>query len=64
MTDDHVYVFQLRQIPCVDIINYDPKGESGFGDFWHTTGDTMEVIDTATLQAVGQTLLHVIYNEQ
>ena len=64
VTDDHVYVFQLRQIPCVDIINYDPKGESGFGDFWHTTGDTMEVIDTATLQAVGQTLLHVIYNEQ
>ena len=63
VTDDHVYVFNLRQIPCVDIINYDPKGDSGFGDFWHTTGDTMEQIDKATLQAVGQTVLQVIYNE-
>ena len=63
VTDDHVYVFNLRQIPCVDIINYDPKGDTGFGDFWHTTNDTMEQIDRATLQAVGQTLLQVIYNE-
>ena len=63
VTDDHVYVFNLRQIPCVDIINYDPKGDSGFGEFWHTTGDTMELIDRATLQAVGQTVLQVIYNE-
>ena len=63
VTDDHVYVFNLRQIPCVDIINYDPKGDTGFGDFWHTTSDTMEQIDKATLQAVGQTLLQVIYNE-
>ena len=63
VTDDHVYVFNLRQIPCVDIINYDPKGDTGFGAFWHTTSDTMEQIDKATLQAVGQTLLQVIYNE-
>lgn len=63
VTDDHVYVFNLRQIPCVDIINYNPKGDTGFGDFWHTTNDTMEQIDRATLQAVGQTLLQVIYNE-
>ena len=63
VTDDHVYVFNLRQIPCVDIINYNPKGDTGFGDFWHTTSDTMEQIDKATLQAVGQTLLQVIYNE-
>lgn len=63
VTDDHVYVFNLRQIPCVDIINYDPKGDTGFGEFWHTTGDTMEQIDRATLQAVGQTVLQVIYNE-
>ena len=64
VTDDHVYVYNLRQIPCVDIINYDPEGDSGFGDFWHTMGDTMEVIDRATLNAVGQTVLEVIYKEQ
>lgn len=64
VTDDHVYVYNLRQIPCVDIINYDPNCDTGFGDFWHTVDDTMEVIDKATLNAVGQTVLEVIYNEK
>lgn len=63
MTDDHLYVYNLRKIPCVDIINYDPKCDTGFGDFWHTTDDTMDVIDKNTLMAVGQTVLEVIYNE-
>ena len=64
VTDDHVYVYQLRKIPCVDIINYDPNASSGFGDFWHTHRDNMDIIDRATLQAVGQTVLEVIYNEK
>lgn len=64
VTDDHLYVYNLRQIPCVDIINYDPNGDSGFGDFWHTTDDNMDIIDRATLNAVGQTVLEVIYREQ
>ena len=64
VTDDHLYVYQLRKIPCVDIINYDPNASSGFGDFGHTHDDNMDIIDRATLQAVGQTVLEVIYNEQ
>ena len=64
VTDDHVYVYEYRKIPCVDIINYDPHGNTGFGDFWHTMNDNMEIIDRNTLYAVGQTLLDVIYNEQ
>lgn len=64
VTDDHVYVYRYRKIPCVDIINYDPQSDCGFGDFWHTAGDTMEVIDKQTLNAVGQTLLEVIYHEE
>lgn len=64
VTDDHVYVYNLRQIPCVDIINYSPHSDSGFGDFWHTLDDNMKIIDTTTLNAVGQTVLDVIYNEQ
>ena len=64
VTDDHVYVYNLRKIPCVDIINYDPGCDTGFGDFWHTTHDDMDVIDRATLTAVGQTVLEVIYNEK
>lgn len=64
VTDDHIYVYNLRQIPCVDIINYDPKSDTGFGDFWHTQDDTMDIIDKGTLNAVGQTVLEVIYNEK
>ena len=64
VTDDHMYVYNLRQIPCVDIINYDPNCDTGFGDFWHTIDDTMDIIDKGTLNAVGQTLLEVIYNEK
>ena len=64
VTDDHMYVYNLRQIPCVDIINYDPNCDTVFGDFWHTIDDTMDIIDKGTLNAVGQTLLEVIYNEK
>lgn len=64
VTDDHIYVYDLLKIPCVDIINYDPHCDSGFGDFWHTHNDNMDVIDKAALNAVGQTVLQVIYNEK
>ena len=64
VTDDHVYVNQFLQIPCVDIIHYDPQGHTGFNPTWHTTDDTIEHIDKATLHAVGQTVMGVIYNER
>lgn len=65
VTDDHVYVHSIARIPCVDIINYDPTSErSSFGSFWHTVNDTMDIIDRATLKAVGQTVMDVIYNER
>ena len=64
VTDDHIYVYNLTRIPCVDIINYDPNAESGFGDFWHTHDDNMDVIDRATLNAVGRTVTEVVYNEK
>ena len=64
VTDDHIYVYNLTRIPCVDIINYDPQGDTGFGDFWHTHDDNMDIIDRATLNAVGTTVATVIYNEK
>lgn len=64
ITDDHVYVHKHLGIPCVDIIQYDPTSDTGFGHFWHTHNDTMEGIDPKTLQAVGQTVMTVIYNEK
>ncbi|MFT3737349.1 MAG: M28 family peptidase [Breznakibacter sp.] len=63
ITDDHVYVYKHLGIPCVDIIQYDPTSDTGFGHFWHTHDDTMDGIDPKTLKAVGQTVLAVIYSE-
>lgn len=64
ITDDHVYVHRLRQIPCVDIIDYNPYSETGFNPTWHTLNDNLEHISKSTLQAVGQVVLTVIYNEK
>jgi len=63
ITDDHYYVNKIIGIPSVDIIQYDPQSEVGFGDYWHTTKDDMNNIDKETLFAVGTTVLHIIYNE-
>lgn len=62
ITDDHQYVISGRNIPCIDIINYDPDSETGFASYWHTQKDNMDNIDRETLKAVGQTVLEVIYN--
>jgi len=62
VTDDHTYVIDGRKIPCLDIINYDPENQTGFGAYWHTLNDNMDVISKETLKAVGQTVLHVIFN--
>lgn len=64
ITDDHIFVNKIIGIPCIDIIQYNPKTESGFGSYWHTTHDTMENVDKNTLNAVGTTLMHVVYNEK
>ena len=62
ITDDHQYVIAGRNIPCLDIINFDPETDSGFGSYWHTVNDNMQIIDRETLKAVGQTVMEVIYS--
>ena len=65
VTDDHLFINRLAGIPSIDIIPTDEGNElSGFGSFWHTVNDTMDIIDRSTLKAVGQTVLEVIYNEK
>ena len=64
ITDDHIYVNKLLGIPTIDIIHFDPHTASGFGSYWHTTHDTMDNVDKTTLNAVGTTLMHVIYKEK
>lgn len=61
ITDDHKYINEIAKFPMIDIIELHP--ERGFGDYWHTHKDNMEIIDKNTLNAVGRTVLHVIYNE-
>lgn len=61
ITDDHLYVNEMGHIPMIDIIHYHPR--VGFGEFWHTHSDNMQVIDKQTLKAVGQTLVQMLYNE-
>ncbi len=63
VTDDHYYINQLAGIPSIDIIQRDLSTPSNFAPYWHTLDDNMDIIDKATLKAVGQTLLVVIYAE-
>lgn len=62
VTDDHTFINDFAHIPTIDIIHTEANGE--FYKNWHTIKDDMEGIDRATLGAVGQTLLQVIYNEK
>lgn len=60
ITDDHKYVYEATNIPMIDIIQYDEN--SGFAPYWHTHDDNLNAIDKNTLQAVGNTLLNLIFN--
>lgn len=62
LTDDHLYINTLAGIPSIDIIDFD-NDRGGFFEAWHTQHDDMSNIDKLTLQAVGNTLMHIIYSE-
>lgn len=63
ISDDHVPVNEIARIPCIDIIHNDPT-TTGFGTFWHTVDDDMDIIDKQMLGIVGAVVLNVIYNEK
>jgi glutaminyl-peptide cyclotransferase len=63
VTDDHKFVNELIHIPTIDIINTSNTSPTGFKPHWHTHQDNMDIIDKATLKAVGQTMLQVIYEQ-
>lgn len=63
VTDDHLPLNEKAGIPCIDIINHYPDCEqSSFGPTWHTISDDMQHIDKNTLQAVGQTLIQLLFS--
>lgn len=59
--DDHYYVNTIAKIPMIDIINRPKETETGFGHYWHTHDDNMEIISQNTMKDVGQLLTAVIY---
>ena len=65
VTDDHYFINTLAHIPAIDIVPYLPAcQESSFGPTWHTVSDNIDNIDKKVLEAVGKTLIEVIYNEK
>ena len=64
ITDDHIPVNRVAKIPTIDIIPYYPNcQQSNFGPTWHTVNDDMAHLDKNTLQAVGQTVIQVLFSE-
>jgi glutaminyl-peptide cyclotransferase len=61
--DDHIFVNRDAGIPMINIIEYNPMSKDFFPEYHHTHGDNMCVIGKETLQAVGETVLYIIYNE-
>lgn len=61
VTDDHVFINRMLNIPCVDIIDYRLEGDAGFCPEWHTTHDTMDRISAQTLGCVGKVLVNMLW---
>ena len=59
--DDHFFIIEKTSIPMVNIINLQPNQD--FGAYHHTHADNLDIIDKTTLQAVGQVVLAVVYQE-
>ena len=64
--DDHYYVNVNAKIPMVNIIDMIPDGadrNDAFKPYHHRPSDNMEIISTETLNAVGTTVVNLLYRE-
>lgn len=65
--DDHTFINEIAGIPSACIVEYhtgiNAMGLTAYGAFHHTHNDNMDVISKETLEAVGETVMHVLYNE-
>ena len=64
ITDDHLYINEIRNIPTIDIIEWNSNSGTGFYKYWHTLNDNLENIDKETLFVVGNVVLSVVYGEK
>ncbi len=63
VTDDHFYVNRILGVRTIDIIQRDLTTPNNFPKHWHTHEDNLLLIDEKVLEAVGQTVLEVVYRE-
>ena len=61
ITDDHVFVNQILNLPTVDIIDTRMDNDGTFYPYWHTTGDTPDKLSKETLQKVGNLLVKLLW---
>ncbi len=62
--DDNLFVSEMGGVPSVNIVDYRMNVmPMGYGPFHHTHADNMTVIDRSTLEAVGKTVLSIVYSE-
>ena len=62
VVDDHLFLIRSG-IPTTDIIEHISDATGNFPATWHTLADDMQHISTKTLDAVGKTVLNVVYKE-
>lgn len=60
INDDHIPLIEAG-IPTIDIVESANPATGSFNPTWHTLDDTLENIDKATLQAVGDVVTEAIY---
>jgi hypothetical protein len=61
-TDDHLYVNQYANIPCIVIVHYNTVSSDYF-DHHHRVTDNMDQIDAEVLRMTGQVVTQVIFEE-
>lgn len=64
--DDHYYVNVNAKIPMINIIDMIPNGadrSDAFKTYHHRPADNMDIISKETLNAVGTTVVNLIYRE-
>ncbi len=64
ITDDHLFVNTIANIPTINIIHVERDAQNGtFYPYWHTIGDNISQVDKNSLGMVGQVLLRTIFYE-
>ena len=61
ITDDHIFVNRMLNIPTVDIIDTRMDQDGTFCPEWHTTHDTPDHISSETLGKVGRVLVSLLW---